>query len=440
MRIATTRAYFTLVLVSLCTGSLSLSHSGETPTVSDAKAQLSSNELLETKSFWDWDRLTGNWWGARDTMAQHGVVIESSVTQLYQGAVTGGSEREGRYGGKWDLYVFLDSEGMGFWKGGKLTLHAVDWQFGHNSNLDVVGLAPVNANLTTPLIDGPTYALTALMFEQQLPYGFLVTFGRSNVFDLWTALYPDYGRGVDGFMNMAFLLPMNAPPSLPFITNSAGIMQGSPKELNAAFFVMESQNSPTTIGLDFPNGVTFLGLARYNSHFANLRGTHTILGAYANGEYNSLDTGGWVFTPGQGIAPSQERGTWMVSYIGEQRFWQSRDNENRYAKLMGRVGYSREETSPFGLTASISAEAFGPWEARPLDRMGVGYFYNGVSGELKDLLEPINPQQDIHGGEIYYNMALTPWLHVTGDLQVILPSSKTNETAVVLGLRAKVDL
>lgn len=285
MKIPRWRWLFALLLTGLLAESVDLCHAGDTvASGADPKALLNSSELLETKNLGEWDRLTGNWWGARDAMKQHGIVIDSSVTQFYQGAVTGGSELEGRYGGKWDLYVYLDSEGMGLWKGGKLQVHAVDWQFGQNSNLDVVGLAPVNGALVTPLIDDATYALTALMFEQSLPAGFSLTFGRSNIFDTWSQLYPDYGRGVDGFMNLAFLLPMNAPPSLPFITNSAGLMQGGPHGLNAAFFVMDSQNSPTTIGLDFPNGVTFMGLARYNSNFGNLRGTHTIMGAGATQE------------------------------------------------------------------------------------------------------------------------------------------------------------
>jgi len=410
------------------------------PSGHDPKAVADPKELLSAKSFWEQDKLTGNWWGFRDTLAEHGVMLESSVTQFYQGATSGGNEQMGRYGGKWDVYLILDSERMGLWKGGNLLVHGVDWQFGQNANLDAVGLAPVNGNLTTPLPTKPAFALTNLLFSQKLPYDFSFLVGRTNLMDVWSLLYPNYGRGVDGFMNLSLLLPLNAVPSVPIISNTAGFLHGGAKGINAGFLVMESQNSPTTVGLDFPNGVTLVGLARYNSNFFDLPGTQTLLGSYATGSYTSFDDAGWVITPTGGVIPGKQSGTWMVTYIGEQRYWMHPHNEKRYAQVTGRVGYSSEDTSPFGVTAALSTEAVGVWDARPADRMGVGYFFNGLSGDYKSLLAPVDPLQNIHGGEIYYNVELTPWFHVTGDLQVILPATRANETAVVLGVRAKVDL
>ena len=47
--------------------------------------------------------------------------------------------------------------------------------------------------------------------------------------------------------------------------------------------------------------------------------------------------------------------------------------------------------------------------------------------------------RDERGAELFYQVAVTPWCHVTADLQVITPALQRSETAVVLGLRAKVD-
>jgi porin len=47
--------------------------------------------------------------------------------------------------------------------------------------------------------------------------------------------------------------------------------------------------------------------------------------------------------------------------------------------------------------------------------------------------------RDEHGVELFYNVGLTPWCHVTTDLQVITPALKLAETSLVLGLRAKFD-
>ncbi len=71
--------------------------------------------------------------------------------------------------------------------------------------------------------------------------------------------------------------------------------------------------------------------------------------------------------------------------------------------------------------------------------MGVGYFYSGLSGDLKDLFPQALSLQDVQGVELYYNAAITPWFHLTADLQVVEPASTERDTALVLGLRGKVD-
>ena len=42
--------------------------------------------------------------------------------------------------------------------------------------------------------------------------------------DLWTAFYPDCGRGMAGSMNTSVLVPLSMVPGLPLITNAACIL------------------------------------------------------------------------------------------------------------------------------------------------------------------------------------------------------------------------
>jgi porin len=69
--------------------------------------------------------------------------------------------------------------------------------------------------------------------------------------------------------------------------------------------------------------------------------------------------------------------------------------------------------------------------------MGVAYFYTGLSNDVQNLVNPLVPLQDVQGGELYYNMAVTPWLNVTPDLQIIQPSVVGRDTAIVVGMRGK---
>jgi porin len=68
------------------------------------------------------------------------------------------------------------------------------------------------------------------------------------------------------------------------------------------------------------------------------------------------------------------------------------------------------------------------------------YFYSGLSGDLKDLFGGVLPLNDLQGVELHYNAAITPWFHVTADVQFVQPGISANDTAIVLGLRGKIDL
>ena len=131
---------------------------------------------------------------------------------------------------------------------------------------------------------------------------------------------------------------MLSRPGLPPVSNVAGVLKEGEGGPEAAFLVIESQNSPTSIGLDFPNGVTLVGALRRNTKIDNLAGSHMLAATYATGRYTSLDSNDWVILPGGIVSPGSQRGTWFAGYFGEQRLWQDPCNEKRYTKLYGYVG------------------------------------------------------------------------------------------------------
>jgi porin len=146
-----------------------------------------------------------------------------------------------------------------------------------------------------------------------------------------------------------------------------------------------------------------------------------------------------VIDPPNGITPDEKSGTWAALYLGEQRLWEDPCNENRYTKLFGYVGFSEPANSPFQWTGSLSVEAFGRMISRPNDRMGIAYCYNALNSDFQNTFSTISPVGDLQGGEVYYNAQITPWFHVTADLQAVEPAVQDQDTALVLGLRAKLD-
>ena len=71
---------------------------------------------------------------------------------------------------------------------------------------------------------------------------------------------------------------------------------------------------------------------------------------------------------------------------------------------------------------------------RGQDNWGFGYYYAVPSPDLRESLAPIEDIRIEQGVEIFYNFALTHWLVLGLDLQIIQPSL-ADETAVFTGLR-----
>jgi len=47
--------------------------------------------------------------------------------------------------------------------------------------------------------------------------------------------------------------------------------------------------------------------------------------------------------------------------------------------------------------------------------------------------------ENLWGAELYYNAEISPWMHVTGDMQLVSNQNASDSTAVILGVRAVID-
>jgi porin len=70
---------------------------------------------------------------------------------------------------------------------------------------------------------------------------------------------------------------------------------------------------------------------------------------------------------------------------------------------------------------------------RDLDRFGAGFFYNGLSDELKS--QGVVSLQDEYGVELFYNYAISAAVMLTADLQVVEPAVVNYDTAIIPGVR-----
>jgi porin len=134
-----------------------------------------------------------------------------------------------------------------------------------------------------------------------------------------------------------------------------------------------------------------------------------------------------------------QRGSWWVTYLFDQALWVDPTEQKRSWGVFGNFGISDGKPNPIRWSAIAGIGGSSPIPGRKLDSFGLAGYYLGFSNDFKDVASVITPVRDEHGAEIFYNLAATPWLHITADLQVITPILRSARTSVVPGLRVKVD-
>ena len=109
--------------------------------------------------------------------------------------------------------------------------------------------------------------------------------------------------------------------------------------------------------------------------------------------------------------------------------------------FFGQLSFADQGTSPVTTFFDVGLGGNGLMPSRRRDEFGLSYAYTDLSDELKNNLAllPLGGRLQVeHQVEMFYNLYLTPWLHLTGDLQVLRPNRPAAETAVVPAVRLRV--
>jgi len=404
----------------------------------------SESPYSEPASIWQREKLTGDWWGLRSDLANRGITFDIISSHYYQDIVDGGVRESDDYGGKMDYIMNVDWSKNGLWDGLLMNVHA-ETQFGNSIVGDAGAFSFPNTSMLFPKPDYSGTAVTGLYFQQAFNENFAVLGGKLNVLDVWTMVYPHTGAGLDGFMNTNMLAA--ALPWLRWVNLS--VMGGGALaltddgQIDSGILVHGTKDVATTSGFSdmFKDGVAAFGLKRFFFDVDGCKPASFLIAAgMSTRDYASLDRTDWTALPAEGLSFDRKEETWSAAAYYDQVLWQCRGNEKQNLRLL--TGWSLSDGNPsfaeWGGFASV--EGWGLLPNRPADRMGIGGFYNEISSELKDLTEVAGFElEDIYGIEAYYNMAVTPSMHLTGDIQVIDSLNKGDDAAVILGLRAVID-
>lgn len=400
-------------------------------------------------TIFDRPKLTGNWWGARDALAEKGLTFDISSTQFYQGVTSGGISQAFEYAGRNDYLFKMDGEKTGLWKGLYLDLHG-ESRYGNDIN-DQSGSILVPPNIATlfPLPSGTNTALTAVKATQFLSENLLVFGGKINMLDELVQPFGG-GRGVDAFMNTGLVFPVVLERTVPYSTLGAGMAVLSGTRALFTLMVFDTHNTPTTSGFEsfFTNGATTLSKLDLPVNLFGLPGHQGIEGTYSTATYTTLKSIPYLDANGVPVVTfGAVRGSWSVFYLADQALYVDPNNSKRSWGVFTNIGLADNNPSPIRWSASFGLGGSSPLVSRPLDTFGIGYSFVEPSAQMKNLSPQLLPLRADQAVELYYNVAVTPWFHLTPDLQILIPdkvrtlppAAQAIDTAVIFGLRAKID-
>jgi porin len=390
--------------------------------------------------FWSRSTLSGDWWGVRNQLAEKGVTVDMSLTQAAQGIVHGGKDTGWQYGGgRGDIILNLDTQKLGLWPGGFLNVEAEGNFIPEDKLLKSINgrtgaLMSVYSSQLFPMPSGDNFNLPALNFAQFLSPYFGLTIGKYATITSNSGDMNDFahGKGDTNFMNTALNVNPILLTTVPYSTLGTGLIvlpTKDPKEAIASFMVLSSTGKASTSGFDDLDGnnLTFIGEGRLTTNFFGLTGHQLFGAAFSNRKFSSIDQNArFIFENGRF---EEEKGSWNIHYNFDQYLYEPKKGSGEGIGIFGRFGASDGNPNFMHFFYSLGIGGKGVIPTRERDRYGFGFYYIDVNNpKLQGLFRSIKLLRDEYGFEAFYNIAITPWLMLTPDIQVVRGAQKEQIT------------
>jgi porin len=409
------------------------------------------------KDVWTRDKLTGDWRGLRTDLNDHGVKPRVKFSQFGQGVAAGGIDQNGRYGGKVDWILDVDVSTLaGIWPGMFFNLHA-ETQYGKSVFTDVGPSSLPNTPMLVPLPNCDCTEITNLVLMQGLWEGSIplqedkgavvLAAGKLNIVDLLTTNFPNFAYGLEGFLNFNALYPAWPYLRFWFISQYGASLslfnedRGMP-QVSFLVYGQDNVSDNWDISDSFSDGVGLMGFFRVFWDLGGKPGYAAVLAAGSTKEYSVVDSIVWE-PPFPGFPPlpslvRDEGNPWIVNPFLYQEFWHGADGgEHERKAYLWLTGALSDEAPSFARWSVLgTVEALGPLASRPMDRMGFAGWYTAWNDVYKDALRAIGASpRNVFGFELYYSLAINPWLRLTADLQLVQNLDKRFDFAVIPGGR-----
>ncbi len=390
---------------------------------------------------WHRPALTGDWGGVRQKLMEKGVRFNLNLTQTYQGNIAGGTINRGYYQGGLRYELALDTAYMGLWPGGMLAVRG-ETRYGKSDNFHTGSLMPVNTDSLYPVPEQDTTCLSELYYMQFVApqLGFIV--GRMSPRASIVFAHDETTQ----FMNTAFIFPPILGTTFPLVTTGAGAIAMPTKWLTITTLVVDSEGKANLTGFDpdtvFTGGTSVFQQAQVTVKPFGLAGHQRLTWSWSDKNRVAFQQSSRAIIENirEGTPPVLNRSSddWTVNYSFDQYVYTVPGKPDQGFGLFGRYGVGPGVVNPIRAYYCLGVGGQGMIATRDKDTFGVGYYFLNLSDKLPQTIR--NRTEDEQGVELYYNIEVTPWLHVTPDLQIVDPARKNVDTDWVLGLRVRMDL
>ncbi len=398
----------------------------------------------EPTDLWTQETMTGDWGGTRSRWKEKGIELEFKLSNFVQGIASGGLNNDTEYNGKFEMEWKFDLGKVAGWKYWSSEIKT-EFRFSGPALTGTGGINPSNTAAITPGADGQVVAITAFNFTRLIPKDlkkgdlYAVSFGRFNLLDL---IDEDFfgGGGTERFMNIAQIGPLTVLREVPLVTNGASFAYVKGGEPRFTFALLDPNDHTLDPGIDdlFADGVTFYPGVNFPVKYGGKSAKHSVGFAITTKKFSPFDRIRQIIIPGPELNPVElKRGSWSASYTFRQ-YLVERGHRDGWG-LFSTLSFSNPDTSPMTKFFNVGLGGNGLFKSRNNDEFGVAYAFSDLSNELKDNINLLTlgnrrPRPE-HQFEAFYNLHITPWLRLTGDLQIIRGVRPNFDTAVVPGAR-----
>jgi porin len=241
-----------------------------------------------------------------------------------------------------------------------------------------------------------------------------------------------HGKGDTQFMNLALNINPILLTTIPYSTLGTGMIvlpTKDPKEAIVSLLVLSSTGQASTSGFNDLDGnnLSIVGEGRMRTDFFGRTG-HQLFGVvFSNRMFTSIDQSArFIFENG---AFEKKKGSWNIHYNFDQYIHEPKKGSGQGVGIFGRFGASDGNPNFMHFFYSLGVGGKGMFETRPHDQFGLGFYYIGVNNpELQGLFQNRKLLRDEYGFEAFYNIAITPWLQLTPDIQIVRGAQKDKVT------------